>query len=103
MGGWKALSGVEELRVMGGPRRASRWGLLLRMEEVDEAGVVVVAGGAVEVMVWDKPETSWLGVPPGKGWVSKSPPNSISWLLISCSMSVKKRSHSFIKQSSRTS
>lgn len=50
VGGWKALSGVDELRVIGGPRSASRWGLLLRMEDED-GGVVVVVGGEAEVMV----------------------------------------------------
>lgn len=37
------MSGDVELREIGGPSRASRWGLLLRMEEVvevvDEEGV----------------------------------------------------------------
>lgn len=54
VGGWKALSGVDELRVIGGPSSASRWGLLLRMEDEDEdedGGVVVVVGGEAEVMV----------------------------------------------------
>lgn len=50
VGGWKALSGVDELRVIGGPSSASRWGLLLRMEDED-GGVVVVVGGEAEVMV----------------------------------------------------
>lgn len=50
VGGWKALSGLDELRVIGGPSSASRWGLLLRMEDED-GGVVVVAGGEAEVMV----------------------------------------------------
>lgn len=36
VGGWKVLSGVEELRVMGGPRSASKWGLLLRILLLDE-------------------------------------------------------------------
>lgn len=88
MGGWKALSGVEELRVMGGPRSASRWGLLLRMEEEDEdGGVVVVVGGAVEAMDWVKPGSSWVGGGPAYGGLSKSPVNSMSWLLMSCSIS----------------
>lgn len=88
MGGWKALSGVEELRVMGGPRSASRWGLLLRMEEEDEGeGVVVVAGGAAEVIDWVKPGSSWVGGGPVYGGLSKSPPNSMSWLLMSCNIS----------------
>lgn len=88
VGGWKALSGVEELRVMGGPRSASRWGLLLRMEEEEEdGGVVVVVGGAGEVMGWVKPGSSWLGGGPVYGGLSNSPPNSMSWLLMSCSMS----------------
>lgn len=58
VGEWKALSGGEELRMMGGPRRASRWGLLLRMEED------VVDGG--EGMEWGRPraERSWVGVTP---------------------------------------
>lgn len=47
VGGWKAL---DELRVIGGPSSASRWGLLLRMEDED-GGVVVVVGGEAEVMV----------------------------------------------------
>lgn len=48
---WKVLSGVEELRVMGGPRSASRWGELLTMEEEDvDGGVVVGAGGTAELM-----------------------------------------------------
>lgn len=50
VGGWKALSGLDELRVIGGPSSASRWGLLLRMEDED-VGVVVVVGGEAEVMV----------------------------------------------------
>lgn len=50
VGGWKALSGLDELRVIGGPSSASRWGLLLRMEDED-GGVVVVVGGEAEVMV----------------------------------------------------
>lgn len=50
VGGWKALSGLDALRVIGGPSSASRWGLLLRMEDED-GGVVVVAGGEAEVMV----------------------------------------------------
>lgn len=88
VGGWKVLSGVEELRVMGGPRSASRWGLLLRMEEEDvDGGVVVVVGGAAEVMDWVKPGSSWVGGGPVYGGLSNSPPNSISWLLMSCSMS----------------
>lgn len=89
MGGWKALSGVEELRVMGGPRSASRWGLLLSMDEEDEDGgvVVVVGGGAAEVSVWVKPGISCVGGADVYAGVSKSPPNSISWLLMSCSMS----------------
>ena len=57
MRGWKALSGVEELRMMGGPRSASRWGLLLRMEEED-GGVVVLVGGAAGVMGWVRPGSS---------------------------------------------
>lgn len=85
VGGWKALSGVEELRVMGGPRSASRWGLLLRIEE-EGGGTVVAAGGAVGVMDWVKPGSSWVGGGPVYG-LSKSPPNSMSWLLMSCSMS----------------
>lgn len=73
---------------MGGPRRASRWGLLLRMEEEDEdGGVVVVVGGAAEVMVWVRPGSSWVGGGPVYGGLSKSPPNSMSWLLMSCSIS----------------
>lgn len=73
---------------MGGPRRASRWGLLLRMEEDDEdGGVVVVVGGAAEVMAWVKPGSSWVGGGPAYGGLSKSPPNSMSWLLMSCNIS----------------
>lgn len=88
--GWKALSGAEELRLIGGPNRASKWGLLLKMEEVvvDE-GVGVVAGGEAEVMVWDKAFISWVEGLPEKGVGSKSPPNSMSWLLMSWSMSVE--------------
>lgn len=86
MADWKALSGVEELRVMGGPRSASRWGLLLRMEEED-GGVVVAAGGAAGVMGWVKPVISWVGGFPVYEVASNRPPNSISWLLMSCSMS----------------
>lgn len=88
MGGWKALSGVEELRVMGGPRSASRWGLLLRIDEDDvDGGVGVVAGGAAEVMDWVREGSSWVGAGPVYGGLSNSPPNSMSWLLMSWSMS----------------
>lgn len=86
VGGWKALSGVEELRVMGGPRRASKCGLLLRMEDED-GGVVVVVGGGGMVMDWIKPGSSWVGGGPVYGGLSNSPPNSMSWLLMSWSMS----------------
>lgn len=70
MGGWKALSGVEELRVMGGPKSASRWGLLLRIEEGEEeeddnGAVVIVAEGVAEVMDWVKLGSSWVGVVTG--------------------------------------
>lgn len=59
--GWKVLSGVEELRVMGGPKSASKCGLLLRMEEVGGDGTAGVAkGGAVEVTGWLRPGRSWL-------------------------------------------
>lgn len=73
------MSGAEELRLIGGPNRASKWGLLLKMEEVvvDE-GVGVVAGGEAEVMVWDKAFISWVEGLPEKGVGSKSPPNSMS-------------------------
>lgn len=41
--------------MMGGPRSASRWGLLLRMEDDDEdGGVVVVTVGGAGVMAWVK-------------------------------------------------
>lgn len=40
---------------MGGPRSASRWGLLLRMEEDDaDGGAVVVMAGGAGVMAWVK-------------------------------------------------
>lgn len=56
VGGRKEL---EELRMMGGPRSASRWGLLLRMEDDDEdGGVVVVTVGGAGVMAWVKPAGS---------------------------------------------
>lgn len=94
VGGWKALSGVEELRMMGGPRSASRCGLLLRMEEDDEGGgVVVMAGAGAEgegggvVMDWVKQGSSWVGGDPVYRALSNSPPNSMSWWLMSCSMS----------------
>lgn len=90
MGGWKALSGVEELRVMGGPRSASRWGLLLRMEEEGGGGgteVVVVVGGEGKMIDWVNPGSSWVGGGIVYGGLSNSPPNSMSWLLMSCSMS----------------
>lgn len=88
MAGWKVLSGVEELRVMGGPKSASRWGLLLRMDEEDvDGGVVVVVGGAAGVTDWVKQGSSWVGGGPVYGGLSNSPPNSISWLVMSCSMS----------------
>ncbi len=74
--------------MMGGPRSASRWGLLLRMEEEDfDGGVVVVGGGAAEVMGWVSPGSSCAGGGPVYGGLSNSPPNSMSWLLISCNMS----------------
>lgn len=75
---------------MGGPRRASRWGLLLRMEEEDVAGgtVVVGGGGADEVMDWVRLGSSWVGMGAEYGGLSNSPPNSMSWLLMSWSMSV---------------
>lgn len=76
---------------MGGPRSASRWGLLLRIEEegVDGGGVGVVGGAAV-VMVWVKTGSSWMGGGTEYGGLSNSPPNSMSWLPISCNMSEKK-------------
>lgn len=90
--GLKALSGVEELRVMGGPRSASRCGLLLWMEEEEEdGGVVVVRGGAAEGMDGVRHGSSWLGAGPVYGGLSNSPTNSMSWLLMSCSMSAEVR------------
>lgn len=86
VGGRKEL---EELRMIGGPRSASRWGLLLTMEEDEEDGdaIVVMVGGA-GVEAWVKPGFSWGGGgSPVYGGLSNSPPNSISWLLMSCSMS----------------
>lgn len=59
VGGWKALSGGEELRMMGGPRRASRWGLLLRIEEVVDGGEVV----------------EWGRLRAGRSWVVVTPVN----------------------------
>lgn len=76
---------------MGGPRSASRWGLLLRMEEED-GGEVVVDGGTEE-MDGVRPGSSWVGGGPVNVGESNSPPNSISWLLLmSCSMSDEKKS-----------
>lgn len=58
------------------------------MEEADEdGGVVVVVGGAGGAMDWVKPGSSWVGGWPVYGGLSNSPPNSMSWLLMSCSMS----------------
>lgn len=73
--------------MMGGPRSASRWGLLLRMEDDDVLGGVVVIVGGAEVLDWVKPVSSWVGGGPVYGGLSKSPPNSISWLEMSWSMS----------------
>lgn len=89
---WKVLSGVEELRVIGGPRRASRWGVLLTMEEVD-GGVALGFGGAAGAMGWAKLVSSWEGVSPEYGGLSNSPPNSISGLVMSCSMSEAEEKH----------
>lgn len=72
---------------MGGPRSASRWGLLLRMEDDVDGGVAVVVAGAAEVLDWVKPGSSWVGGGAVYGGLSNNPPNSISWLLMSCSMS----------------
>lgn len=71
---------------MGGPRSASRWGLLLRMEEED-GGVAVAVGGAAGVMDWVKPGSSCMAGGAVYGGLSKSPTNSISWLLMNCSIS----------------
>lgn len=92
VGGWKALSGVEVLRVIGGPRSASRCGLLLNMEEDDEDGcAAVVGGGAAEVMEGVRHGSCWLGAGPAYGGLSNSPTNSMSWLLMSCNMSEEVR------------
>lgn len=81
--GWKALSGVDELRVMGGPRSASRWGLLLRMEEEEQdvdGGAVVMGRVVGDVTAWGRQGSSILVVgPPGYGGLSKRPPSSPSW------------------------
>ena len=50
------MSGEEELRVMGGPSRASRWGLLLGRDEGEEEGVED-GGEGVEVE-WDRTGSS---------------------------------------------
>lgn len=77
--------------MIGGPRSASRWGLLLRIEEDSDAGgvaVVDVLDGVADVIVWGKAGISWVGGgAPEYGGASKSPPNSMSWSLMSCSMS----------------
>lgn len=74
--------------MIGGPSSASRWGLLLRIEEDEEdGGVVVLVGGATEEMELVKPGSSWVEGGAVYRELSKRPPNSMSWLLMSCSIS----------------
>lgn len=54
------MSGVDELRLTGGPSKASRCGLLLRMDEVEE---VLEVGGKVEGA---RAERSCVGAGGGK-------------------------------------
>ncbi len=89
---------------MGGPSRASRWGLLLRMEEVLVG--VEETGGVEEGLEWGRTERSCMGAAgAGNGAGSNSPPNSMSWLLMSWSISVKtcKQSNGFLQAFKRSS
>lgn len=56
-------------------------------EEEVTGGVVGVVEGAAGAIDWVKPGSSWVDGGPVYREFSKSPPNSMSWLLMSCSMS----------------